>query len=216
MEDLVAAAEYNNIQLLTWPGHRSLGAQWPVSEINTAFAGNEFGFGCISGSDSTKRRLQTHNLASKKPWSDNIFSVLFTHNALTAHVSPISCAPHFYAASGIANFSLGLPSDIDSSDSPYWLQIRFALRTALDSYSSRGYELGRVVSYGESANDEVFQSILREEVLAVQWPEHEVEFSSQDTVFAAGRGAAEFARLCPNQYIASGCFPDLTPQRQGW
>jgi hypothetical protein len=46
MEDLVDAFEYTGIRLLTlpWYVHRSGDqAQWPVTEINTAYAGNGFG-----------------------------------------------------------------------------------------------------------------------------------------------------------------------------
>jgi hypothetical protein len=228
LEELVDATEYINVQLLTLPGyiHRSGDqAQWPVSELNAAFAGNGFGLG---GLHSMNIKAQTDNddnssydndsSVSKEPWSDNVLSILFTNTALTAHVLPISSAAHFYAAAGIANFSLGLSSD-NPTDSFYWLQIRLALRRALNSYLSRGHELGRVISYGESAHDEMFDSILTAEVLAAQTshePEKQPHFSSNDPVFAAARGAAEFGRVCPKLPSYGTCFPDLRPKMQGW
>ena len=250
LEDLVDAAQHVNVQLLTLPNnmHRSGDqAQWPVSELNTAFAGNGFGLeGLYSrnvraeaydGDDDDDNDDDNNSDSSvpKIPWSDNVLSVLFTNIALTAHVLPLSSAPHFYAASGIANFSLGLLSSRrhhpalsplsphgPAYNSPYWFQIRLALRTALDSYLDRGHELGRVISYGESAHDEVFDSILRQEALAAQSsdePERRrqpPQFSSHDPVFAAARGAAVFARFCPKLPSYVSCFPDLRPRMQGW
>lgn len=55
---------------------------------------------------------------SKKPWSENVLSVLFTNNALTGHVLPIFVATHILAAGGIANFSLGLSSNHHSLSYP--------------------------------------------------------------------------------------------------
>ncbi len=46
----------------------------------------------------------------------------------------------------------------------------------------------------------MFDSILREEVLAAQFsdePEQQPQFSRNDPVFAAAREAVEFARFCP-------------------
>ena len=249
LEDLVDAAEHVKVQLLTLPGyiHRSGDqAQWPVSELNTAFAGNGFGLDDLY-SGNIKAQLSSSSFSNsnnsdisvpKTPWSENVLSVLFTNAALTAHVLPLSSAPHFFAASGIANFSLGLLSSFNhhhhnpqlsqlspygpaANNSPYWFQIRLALRAALDSYLDRGQELGRVISYGESAHNEVFDAILREEVLAAQSPDEperqQPQFSSDDPVFAAARGASVFARFCHTlPSYGSSCFPDLRPQMQGW
>ncbi|KAI9821646.1 MAG: hypothetical protein M1827_002227 [Pycnora praestabilis] len=237
LEDLVDAAEHVKVQLLTLPDyiHRSGDqAQWPVSELNTAFAGNGFGRdGLYSGNIEAHLYYDDDNSnysdssVPKTPWSENVLSVLFTNTALTAYVLPLSSAAHFYAADGIANFSLGLSSyyslphvnSIGSVNASYWFQIRLALRTALDSYLNRGHELGRVISYGESAHNEIFDSILREEVLAAQFrdePEQQPHFSSNDPVFAAARGAAEFARFCPRLPSYGSCFPDLRPRAKGW
>ena len=159
---------------------------------------------------------------------DNILSVLFTNAALTAHVGPFSSASHFYCVDGVANFSLGLsqctnpPSDLPArctAELPYWYQVRLALRKALGSYLGRGSHLGRVISYGESANNEIFDRVLREEVLAAQLsdgPDLQVEFWDNDPVFAAARGAAEFAKLCTQLPRRDDCFPDLTPRMHGW
>ncbi len=242
LEDLADAAEHIKVQLLTLPSyiHRSGDqAQWPVSELNTAFAGNGFGLDGLysrninarlydDDNDDNNNSNNSDSSVLKKPWSENVLSVLFTKTALTVHVLPLSVAAHFYAADGIANFSLGLSSrqhplahlnPHGPANSPYWFQIRLALRTALDSYLSRGHKLGRVISYGESAHNEMFDSILREEVLAAQFsdePEWQPQFSSNDPVFAAARGAAEFARFCPKVPTYASCFPDLRPSMQGW
>jgi len=205
-------------------------AQWPVSEINTAFAGNGLPLGLPSLENHTLTNSTSSSLSSNssipEPWSDNLFSVLFTKHALTAHVGPKTSALGFYAASGIANFTLGLsshisgPSPHDHSNDPgydsYWHDIRVALRIALDSYY-RGHELGRVISYGESAENEVFDRVLREEVLAAQDsddPDKRPLFERREPVFAAARGAVEFVRFCKG--LKDGCFPDLRPRIQGW
>jgi hypothetical protein len=65
----------------------------------------------------------------------------------------------------------------------------------------------------------MFDSILREEVLAAQFsdePEQQPQFSSNDPIFAAAKGAAEFARFCPKLPSYGSCFPDLRPRMQGW
>ena len=253
LEDLVDAAEHVQFQLLTlpWYIYRSGDqAEWPVSEINTATAGN-FGMDQLSAKDFQvpmdklsprniqvpllgdrrgrgSNRNRSDDLVPKQPWSENMLSVLITNTALTAHVTPLSWAPHFYAASGIVNFSLGLSSlhptisDLGShsqSNPSYWSEVRLALREALNSYLPRGHQLGRVVSYGEGAHNEMFDNVLKEEVLAAQYssePEQRPQFWSLDPVFAAARGAAIFARFCSTLERPGDCLPDLTPQRQGW
>jgi hypothetical protein len=212
MEDLVDAAEYAKFQVMTLPWwiHRSGDqAQWPVTELNAAYAGNGLGL--------------DRNLS--KPWSDNVLSVLLTKTALTAHVLPIWSAPSFYAAVGIANFSLGLSSCASDTEldcpasASYWSDIRLELRRALNSYFNRGHELGRVVSFGESAHNSIFDSILREEVLSAQSSNETLKrpvFTSFDPVFVAARGATIFARICLTLRFPDACFPDLTPKMQGW
>ncbi|KAI9702328.1 MAG: hypothetical protein M1836_000807 [Candelina mexicana] len=232
-EDLLDAADHAKVQLLTLPGyiHRSGDqAQWPVSELNTAYAGN--GFGLDNQYSPSLEAHQDHdegdehsnhnnNSHPKTPWSENVFSILLTKTALTAHILPLSSAAHFYAADGIVNFTLGLSSLPPSQDStsPYWHQIRLALRTALNSYLNRGHNLGRVISYGESALDEIFTKILEEEVRDAQSsdePDRQPLFSSEDPVYAAARGAALFAKLCTRLPRHGSCFPDLRPRIQGW
>jgi len=126
-------------------------------------------------------------------------------------VYPKSSGIGLYAAGGIANFSLGLPSDRPPANSLYWIQVREALRTALDSYFDRGHELRLVLSHGENAHNEIFDAVLREEVLAVQSddPPKDPIFSNLDPVFAAARGAAASARYCFKK--RGSCFPDLHP-----
>jgi hypothetical protein len=100
MEDLVDAVACVGLQVLTlsWGIHsNAFSEHFPVIEINTAFAGMGFG---LDGIFPSKNKTE--------PWSENIFSVLFTRKALTAQVSPIKRAPNFSAAEGIADFSLGL------------------------------------------------------------------------------------------------------------
>jgi hypothetical protein len=205
-QDLVDAAEYVNVQLLTlpWYIHRSEDqAQWPVSEINTAFAGNGLGIDNLVAVDIPGLR---HSVP-KEPWSENVFSVLFTKTALTAHITLLTSAPHFYAACGTVNFTLGLsslhqplsnPKYGDHAELEYWSHFRLVLHFALYSYLSHGQELGRAVAYGESAHDETFNAIVKEEVLAAQLsddPEKRPQFISIDSMFTGARGAAVFPRF---------------------
>lgn len=232
VQDLADAADHVKLQLLTLPPHihrSGTSAQWPVSELNSAFAGNGFGVDRrIASSNGDLLHIGTGNGTSPnkpgkpEPWNDNVFSVLFTNTALTAHVLPISSAGHYYNAAGIANFSLGLASAHNSSavsSKVYWKRIRVALRAGLDSYSVRGHQLGRVVSYGESAHNEAFEKILREEVSAAQASHDSAkqpQFASHDPIFAAARGAAVFARWCHLLPKYTNCFPDLRPEPPGW
>lgn len=143
----------------------------------------------------------------------------------SACVLPISSTPHFYAAGGIAKFSLGLSSCTSdpnlhcTTSAPYWNDIRLALRKALGSHIDLGYELRRAISYSESAHNKVFDCILRKEVLAAQCSNETPKkrlFSSMDPVFAAARGAAIITRFCPMLPIPRAGFPDLRPKPQGW
>ena len=236
LEDLVDAADHVGIQVITlpWYLYRSGDqAQWPVSEINTAMAGNDIG---LPDSDLQQADIpfggngegNTSNTLDPRTLSDNVLSVLFTETALTAFVGPFSSATHFYWANGVANFSLGLsqctnhhsePRARCTAELPYWYQVRLALREALSSYASRGNNLDRVISYGESAHNEIFDRVLREEVAAAQSnhdPDQQPEFYSGDPVFANARGAAAFAKLCTKLPRKGDCFPDLGPKREGW
>jgi hypothetical protein len=202
---------------LPWYIHRSGDqAQRPVSEINTAFAGNGLGIDDLVSVDTPNLR---HSVP-KEPWSENVFSVLFTKTVLTAHVTPLTSAPHFYAAGGIVNFTLGLSTLSNPKyQLEYWSQVRLALCSALYSYLSRDQELGRVVAYGESARDKTFNAVLKEEALAAQLsddPEMWPQFKSIDPVFAGARGAAVFARFCRSLPSYQSCFPDLKPREHGW
>jgi hypothetical protein len=194
------------VQLLTlpWYIHRSEDqAQWPVSEINTAFAGNGLGIDNLVAVDIPGLR---HSVP-KEPWSENVFSVLFTKTALTAHITLLTSAPHFYAAGGTVNFTLGLsslhqplsnPKYGDHAELEYWSHFRLVLHFALYSYLSGGQELGRAVAYGESAHDETFNAIVKEDVLAAQLsddPEKRPQFISIDSMFTEARGAAVFPRF---------------------
>ncbi|OQV01249.1 hypothetical protein CLAIMM_06637 [Cladophialophora immunda] len=216
LEDLVDAAEHVNIQIVTLPGYifrPGDQAQWPVSEINTAMAGNGVGLDGVS---------------EEKPWSDNLFSVLYTDQALTAHVGPFWTATHYFSSNGIADFTLGLaqcsvPGQGDPvitscpTSDPYWNRVRQALRGALDSYLSRGQNLGRVISYGEHAHNAQFDALLREEVLARRSdPSKQVQFLSKAPVYAAARGAAYFLQYCTRLPPYADCFPDLQPKPPGW
>ena len=211
MEDLVDACEYVGIRLLIlpWYVYRSGDcAQWPVVEVNTAYAGKGFGI-CNSYKNLTRCGEEIRQMPDQ-----NVFAVLFTRTALTAHVSPIWSAQHMYDAVGIVNFDLGL----DNEHTPaYWSRIRSALREAMGNYSRRGEKLGQVVSYGESVENEDFDRILKEEVLNYQVDPAGPRFSVKEPIFAAARGAAEFAKRAPFLCLhADDCFPDLTPKPPGW
>jgi hypothetical protein len=133
---------------LPWHIHRSGDqAQWPVSEINTAFTGNDWGTDNLVAVDIPSLR---HSVP-KEPWSENVFSVLFARTTLTAHVTLLTSAPHFYAAGGTVNFTLGLSSLHQPLSNPkyrgqaqleYWSYVRLALRFALYSSLSCGREAG--------------------------------------------------------------------------
>jgi hypothetical protein len=86
-----------------------------------------------------------------------------------AHVGPFTWAPYFYYGDAIAIFGLGLSSMEPKHNETYWMEIWQELRTALESYSNRGHELGRVIVYGEFAENGIFETILREEVEVTQW-----------------------------------------------
>lgn len=212
MEDLVDAAAFVGLQVLTLPwgmhGYPFRG-HLPVAEINTAFAGMGLG---LDGIFPSKNETE--------PWSTNTFSVLFTKKALTAQVLRIKEASNFPIARGIANFGLGLEAMDIMENETYWHAIHSALKDALDSFSylHTGYELGRVIVHGEAAENDIFQRVLKEEVEAAQLSneeEKQPQFWSVDPVFAGSRGAAIFGNWCQRE-IEDRCFPNLTPQGPSW
>ena len=212
MEDLVDAAAFVGLQVLTLPWSiysDPYSEHLPVTETNTAFAGMGLGLdGIFPSKDETE------------PWSADTFSVLFTKKALTTQVSYIKRAPSYLIGKGIANFGLGLDAMDVMGNETYWHAIRSALKDALDSdeYWHRGYELGRVIVYGEAAENDIFQRVLREEVEAAQLSNEEEKqprFWSVDPIFAGSRGAAIFGNWCQRE-IGQSCFPNLIPQGPPW
>ena len=103
----------------------------------------------------------------------------------------------------------------------YWHAIHSALKDALDSdpyWHRRGYTLGRVIVYGEAAENDIFQRVLREEVEAAQLSNEEEKqprFWSVNPIFAGSRGAAIFGNWCQRE-IEQSCFPNLIPQGPPW
>jgi hypothetical protein len=156
-----------------------------------------------------------------EPWSENILSVLFTNEGLTAHVSPIIFAPHLYAALGVVDFGLGLSEKERIGNETYWGEVRGAIKAALKIYLSRGSELGRVIVHGEAAGNDVFLQILKEEVDTAQLsdePEKRPNWYVGDD-WTASRGAAVFGNWCQRglgRGDMSGCFPELDPRGPGW
>jgi hypothetical protein len=212
MEDLVDAAAFVGLQALTLPWGiygNSYRAHFPVTEINTAFAGMELG---LDGIFPSKNETES--------WSENIFSVLFTKKALMAQISPIKRALSFPTAEGIANFSLGLEAMDAMGNETYWYAVRSELKGALDShpYWHRGHELGRVIVHGEAAENGIFQRVLKEAVKAAQWSddkEKQPQFHRVGPVFAGSRGAAIFGNWC-QRVLGQRCFPNLIPEGPPW
>jgi hypothetical protein len=78
-------------------------------------------------------------------------------------------------------------------------------------------ELSRAVAYGESAHDETFNIIVKEEVLTAQLSDNpEKRPQSIDPMFPRARGAAVFSRFYRNLPSYQSRFPDLKPREQGW
>lgn len=202
MEDLLDACDYARLRLLTLPwyiyGQRS---QIPVTEVSAAYAGNGRGL-CRSYTNCT--RCGEEGAAFEDL---NVLVVLFTRTALTVHVSPLAGAMHMYAAPGIANFSVGLDK-VDTG--AYWNRLRSVVREGMHKYY-RSRELGLVIVHGEGARDQTFRRVLEEEVQALN--PSMPPTSDVDPVFAAARGAAEFAKRGPFVCLhPEDCFPDLTPR----
>lgn len=231
-EDLLDAAEHANFQLLTLPNYRTGDqAQWPVNELNSALAGNGIELRSSSGTqdflDHQGKRVFDQDVETEVESNYNTFLVLFTQTALAAFVGPFWSSTHYFSSDGIANFSLGLSQcsaqpDIQADEcppeAPYWLGVRDNLRAALASYY-RSSELARVVSWGESAHNEIFTDILKSEVLAAQKsvdPGDAPLFFSEFPVFSPARGAAEFGKVCSRSHISFACIPEIVPRMQGW
>ena len=188
-EDLVDACNHAGIQyfMLRWSVFR-VGdeAEFPVTALNTAYAGNGLG---ICGASYRNNCI---NQFSCKDHS-NVVGVLFTKMALTADVLPLWDAMHFYAADGIANFSLGFRFLSEkSSPEVCWAGVR--LHTALRAYFDRGSNLRCVVSYGGSATNEIFRKIITQKVLEAQEGDMIPYFLAGDPVFTAARGAADLCK----------------------
>jgi hypothetical protein len=242
-EDLADAAEFAKLQMLTVPGSIfkgsiSQGGAYLVSEDHTAFAGNGLGIDYLCGVDGKDCfSYNGHHIDYEKdeyevrdssksvdepPWGADL-TVLFTKNALTVHTTVFQSVRTWRYLYGISNFSLGLssescqPPQSSADDSMYWHEVRQALHTVLSSwYNWR--PIRRVVVYGESAQDETFSTILREEIEETQrrdenWPQP--IFYSEDPEYVAARGAAVLANWCSRLNDQFSCFSDLRPRHRG-
>ena len=214
-EDLIDACEHVGIQALMLPSYvfQSGGAaQWPVSEINTAYAGMGLGI-CNDFLNLNATECAKHMNCTS---SNNIFSVFFSDDALTAHLSPICDAMHFFAAPGVLNFTLGLNSENDGafeSSEVYWQKVRQSIRQGLQSYYY-GRDLSIVVSHGDRGSTKEFQDLLQDEIMAAQNSGFNPAFFYRDAVFAGARGAAELGKRC--MLLGYDCIPDIRPRGPGW
>lgn len=213
-EDLVDACEYVGLQLLTlpwWVCRSGDSAQWPITHINTAMAGNDIGM-CHEFMNATECLKELNCTYSGV--SMNTFSVLYTMGSLVAHVSPMCNAMHFYAASGVVDLELAQQMEGGTLEE-YWTHLRDLLREALGSYLDRGHELDLVILHGSSEGyDHEFMDLLRQEVTQSQKSFTMPKIVKEAPIFAAARGAAEFGRRC--MLTGLDCIPDLRPRGPGW
>ncbi|KAE9376330.1 hypothetical protein N431DRAFT_452759 [Stipitochalara longipes BDJ] len=160
------------------------------------------------------------------PWNATVLSVLFTKTALAAHVLHLDSATSFREGYGTTNFSLELSSQSISihqtpeHDSIDWHEVRQAIRTVLKPWWDIYHDIRRVIIYGESAHEDILNAIIKEEIQRGQGSDEGEKqppiFYSEDPVYAAAKGAAILANLCPRLKDYYSCFPDLRPRMQNW
>ncbi|KAF2162478.1 hypothetical protein M409DRAFT_27103 [Zasmidium cellare ATCC 36951] len=216
-EDLDDIAEYAGFQLITPFKLSGDSEHKAITDINFSFCGMRLG-NCQSFTNQTVNQ----ELDVSPESDDEILSVSYSIDMLTAHVSPLGgFANYFYAASGIADPWLGRGAlEMYSSPHEYWTAVGYALVNATDSYSWRAARLSRVVVHSESATDPDFQRVLRENVTKYQISKSMPPVSMDSPLYAAALDAAELGKRCMLQDDGSsyytGCVPDLHPKMQGW
>ena len=200
-EDLVDAAKYAGFQLTIAFGYSGDSAQYPVTDVNFAYAGMNL-------------TLKGRNWREDK----TLLSVSYTRDMLTAHICPGGCDSYYaqgMSSQGIADPLLGSNArGHHESEEHYWSKVSEAVRSALSLYPQRPVEI--VVLHGESAKDERFRSVLHQELARSRAGGDGLVLHSFDPVFAGAIGAAKLGLDCMINDHWYGCIPDLRVQQQGW
>ena len=185
-EDLQDAFEYVGLRYLTFPVRYDV-----LYETSASYAG--YGYGLCS--DYTERaacKEEQQNMASEV-----VMAVLYTRTVLTVSFSVVKSAYYLYEPDNryLTNFTLGYDARSQwASDEEYWVEVAKNLEELM-AENPNYKRPDKVLLMGDQVHDNAFMQIL-EEVLRRQTTD-EPEILSQDSQFAAAKGAAELAKRLP-------------------
>ena len=185
-EDLQDAFEYVGLRYLPFPVRYDV-----FYETSAAYAG--YGYGLCS--DYTERaacKEEQQDMASEV-----VMAVLYTRTVLTVSFSVMKSAYYLYESDNryITNFTLGYDARSQwTSEENYWLEVAKNVEQLM-AVNPNFKRPAKVLLMGDQAHDKTFTQVL-EGVLRRQTKD-EPEISSQDSQFAAAKGAAELAKRLP-------------------
>lgn len=189
-EDVDDALEYAGLKSGDVPYKRGR----PPHELSTGYAGYGLGL-CQDYTDSAKCWAEETDMPV-----EIVLAILYTRSALTTSLSGMKTAygamewPQNY----IQDFELGHDSlHNNPSEEYYWESLRDRIRElTIKEFDHR--RITKVLLFGESALDATFLKVLEESIASLQ--DDIPEIVKDDPVFAAAKGAAEFAKRSPYKY----------------
>ena len=185
-EDLQDAFEYAGLRYLTFPVRYGV-----LYETSATYAG--YGYGLCS--DYTERvacKEEQQNMASEV-----VMAVLYTRTVLTVSFSVMKSAYYLYEPDNRyhTNFALGYDARSQwASEEEYWVEVAKSL-DLLMAENPNYKRPAKVLLMGDQIHDKTFIQIL--ETLLQRETTDKPEILSQDSQFAAAKGAAELAKRLP-------------------
>ncbi|KAL8793878.1 MAG: hypothetical protein Q9195_003497 [Heterodermia aff. obscurata] len=185
-EDLQDAFDYVGLRYLAFPVRYDV-----LYETSATYAG--YGYGLCS--DYTERaacKQEQQDMASEV-----VMAVLYTRTVLTVSFSVIKSAYYLYEPDNryLTNFTLGYDARSQwGSEEGYWVEVAKNLEELM-AENPNYKRPAKVFLMGDQVHDKAFLQKL-EAVLQRQTTD-ELEIISQDSQFAAAKGAAELAKRLP-------------------
>lgn len=186
-EDILDAMEYAGLTPLPTKNGR---AGSPPHEASTAYAG--YGLGLCSNYTDW---FQCEEEEQQWPLR-NVLTILYTKTAFVLYRDILRSAYQFFIPeNGSSNFNLRSNATHDNpAEEYYWETMREEILRLMVK-SPYGIKVSQVIILGESALDAKFVQFIKSTLLEVQ--DELPEFFMTDPIFAAAKGAAEFAIRSP-------------------
>ena len=188
-EDITDAMEYTGLKPPYLKGSSDLSQP---REVSAAQAGYCVGL-CTHYKDYDQCESEEREMPVRR-----FLTVLFTRSALLLYKAASKEALEFYEPRefGQADFRLGSDAIHNNpKEEYYWEDVRNTVLEVLLRYGGERYPVTQVFMLGESALNPTFLEVVQSSISAVY--KEQPEFFLSDPMFAAAKGAAEFAIRAP-------------------